>query len=142
MVDQLFDELGGVSTAGKMLNVVKHYAGNVLAGFAVPFQNLKDVVAQFDREERIVRDTREAPLTGPTLSRIPFAGRGLPEVQSTAMRSLSRRSVTTGLAAAVTTIPAWHFLLPRAAITLRGSSITRASSKKPWATPIAWRSKC
>jgi hypothetical protein len=82
MVDQLFDELGGVSTAGKMLNVVKRYAGNVPAGFAVPFQNLKDVVAQFDREERIVRDAGEAPLTGPTLSRIPFAGRGLPEVES------------------------------------------------------------
>jgi hypothetical protein len=81
IVDQLIDQLSGVKSLDKMANIVKSYVGNVLGGFAVPFQTLKDAIAQFDQEERIVRETRDAPLTGPARTRIPFAARGLPEAE-------------------------------------------------------------
>lgn len=81
LVDQLTDQLAGVNSLKKMGDIAKRYAGQVLAGFAVPFQTLKDVIAQFVPSERIMRETREAPLTGPIRTRIPFAGQGLPEVE-------------------------------------------------------------
>jgi hypothetical protein len=75
-----------------MLDVVKTYVGNVLSGFATPFQMLKDVTAQFILEEAHVRDTSQSPLLGPTLTRIPFAAEGLPVAASpTRARGYERR---------------------------------------------------
>jgi hypothetical protein len=81
LVDGLTDQLAGVNSVEKLGDIVKRYAGNILSGFAVPFQTIKDIVAQFDPEERIMRETREDPLTGPIRTRIPFAGRSLPEAE-------------------------------------------------------------
>lgn len=81
VVDQLIDQLSGVNSVDKMAGVLKSYVGNVLGGFAVPFQTLKDAIAQFVPEERVVRETRDAPLTGPARTRIPFAAQGLPPAE-------------------------------------------------------------
>jgi hypothetical protein len=82
LVDQLIDDAAGVNSVDKMANVIKNYTGNVLAGFAVPFQTLKDVIGQFVPEERVLRETRESPFTGPIRARIPFAAQTLPEAES------------------------------------------------------------
>lgn len=81
VVDQLIDQMSGVKSLDKMTEVVKAYVGNVLGGFAVPFQTLKDAIAQFVPEERVVREARDAPLTGPARTRIPFAAQGLPPAE-------------------------------------------------------------
>ena len=52
--------------------------GEFAGGFFMPLQQLADIAAEFDEESQVVRTTREHPLTGPTLKRIPFGGRALP----------------------------------------------------------------
>lgn len=55
------------------------FAGTFAGGFTVPLRTFQDFVAQFSQEDAIIRETREAPLTGPTRANIPFISRGLPE---------------------------------------------------------------
>ena len=55
------------------------FAGTFAGGFTVPLRTFQDFVAQFSKEEATIRETREAPLTGPTRTNIPFVSRGLPE---------------------------------------------------------------
>lgn len=82
IVDQLINDLAGVDSNRKLFQVMETYAGNVVSGFATPFQMLKDAIGQFIPEERVVRETSGSPLIGPTLTRLPFADRGLPPAQS------------------------------------------------------------
>ncbi len=63
-------------------NVLKRIAGEYMGSFTVPLRTVKDVVAQFDEEERIIRDRREHPLIGPSLVNIPFLSRALPRAYS------------------------------------------------------------
>jgi hypothetical protein len=51
------------------------YAGT----FFIPFQQIRDVMAEFEPEEAKVRRVTEEPLTGPITSKLPVAGRELPE---------------------------------------------------------------
>jgi hypothetical protein len=74
-----FTELGNAEKAGR---AVAGVAGETLGGFAVPLQQLTDVLAEFDQSLRVVRDTREAPLTGPLRSRVPGLAQTLPEAES------------------------------------------------------------
>ena len=61
---------------------IQKFAGTFLAGFATPAITVKDLLGNFMKEERIARYTKENPLLGPTLERIPFARRLLPEAPS------------------------------------------------------------
>ena len=63
-------------------NVLKRIAGEYAGSFTVPLRTIKDVVAQFSEEERIIRDRREYPLIGPSLVNIPFLSRVLPRAYS------------------------------------------------------------
>ncbi len=56
--------------------------GETLAGFATPLQQLRDLVAEFDEEERVVRFAGTRPMIDPTLNKIPFLSRLLPEAES------------------------------------------------------------
>jgi len=55
------------------------FAGTFAGGFTVPLRTFQDFVAQFSKDEATIRETREAPLTGPTRTNIPFVSRTLPE---------------------------------------------------------------
>jgi hypothetical protein len=82
IVDKLLEGLVGLDDPQKAVQRLKEFGGEVVGGFFTPLQQLKDVFAQFDKEERIVREKRlEKPLLAPTLERIPFASRGLPEAE-------------------------------------------------------------
>lgn len=51
--------------------------GAYLNGFTVPFRTLKDVYAQFDPKERIIRSVKEKPLISSPLANIPIASQQL-----------------------------------------------------------------
>jgi hypothetical protein len=76
----LIDQM--LSNPQKLGEYLSGAAGEVLGGLAVPVQQLTDLLAQFDESLRTVRQTREAPLTGPLRSRIPGLAQGLPEAES------------------------------------------------------------
>lgn len=54
-----------------------------------PVRQIKDIIAQFDPEERITRDTSAAPVSGAFRESIPFASRDLPP----AHRATSERPI-------------------------------------------------
>jgi hypothetical protein len=76
------DFLSGRLTGEGAGRLVKSATGEFLGGFFQPLQTLRDAVAGWDEEERKFRDTRQAPLVGPAMVRIPGAGRLLPEAVS------------------------------------------------------------
>ena len=54
------------------------FSGQFLGGFTVPLRTFQDFVAQFDPDEGIVRETREAPVVGPAMANIPGVSKQLP----------------------------------------------------------------
>jgi hypothetical protein len=75
LIDQLMAHLAGVDNERKLGEIAKGFAGETLAGFLTPFQQLRDAISIFDKEERIVRDTRSEPFLGPIKSRLPYVDR-------------------------------------------------------------------
>lgn len=57
------------------------YAGATWSGMFVPFQQLKDLVAHFDKSQAVVRDSSAEPFLGPIKRRLPYADETMPEVQ-------------------------------------------------------------
>jgi hypothetical protein len=93
ILDQMSEAMAGLPTN---TNVVKDFAGTILAGFAVPLQQLKDVAAHFDKNEAIIRSAREGPYFGPVnvgeLTRnIPYVGSDLPPAYSPLREGALRR---------------------------------------------------
>jgi hypothetical protein len=82
IIDKILAGVTETGSAEKALEALKGLAGEVIGGFAVPFQQVTDALAQFDDSLRVVRDTRSAPLTGPFRSRIPGLAQTLPEAES------------------------------------------------------------
>lgn len=72
-------QLGSKNLEEKLGQIVKRFAGEFLGGFTTPFRTFRDLVAHFAPEEAVIRDVRQAPLTGPALSNIPGASQTLPE---------------------------------------------------------------
>lgn len=61
-----------------VLRQIKRVGGETVAGLLTPLKTPKQIIAQFDEQEAIVRDTSQHPITGPIRRNIPFASRGLP----------------------------------------------------------------
>ncbi|HEA84520.1 MAG TPA: hypothetical protein ENI04_00875 [Candidatus Wildermuthbacteria bacterium] len=54
------------------------FSGEFIGGFGQPAMTFKDFLGTFMEEERTVRATRENPLAGPFMSKIPFLSQKLP----------------------------------------------------------------
>lgn len=67
-------ELGAKKAEDFLGKMAGEYAGT----FFIPFQQIRDVMAEFEPEEAKIRRTGEEPL-GPVKAKIPVAGRELPE---------------------------------------------------------------
>lgn len=67
----------------KAMFMAKTELGDIGRAVFTPVRQLKDIIAQFDPEERKTRDTRNAPVVGPIAESIPYASRamGLPEAR-------------------------------------------------------------
>jgi hypothetical protein len=68
-------EFGAKKAEDFLAKLGGEYAGT----FFIPFQQVRDVMAEFMPEEAKVRRVTEEPLTGPITSKLPVAGRELPE---------------------------------------------------------------
>lgn len=82
VVDEFLNGLTGVGDPDKAARKLQEFTGEAIGGFFTPFQTIKDVVAEFDKSQRIVRNRREAPLTGAALSRIPYADSAFAPLES------------------------------------------------------------
>lgn len=76
------DFLSGNLTGERASRLVQSAAGEFLGGFFTPLQTLKDFVAGFSAEERKMRDTRQNPIIGPVIAKVPYLSRILPEAVS------------------------------------------------------------
>ena len=66
----------------KALYKLKRLAGETIAGFTVPFRQLKDFVSAFDETQAVVREKSLSPLIAPAISNIPGLANILPEYRS------------------------------------------------------------
>jgi hypothetical protein len=81
LLDQLLNGLSGLNDEDKIKRFAAEIGGETLSGPFVFLQPLRDLVAQFDDKERILRDTSNAPFFGPFLRKIPYGTRGFPEAE-------------------------------------------------------------
>jgi hypothetical protein len=96
-VDQVLNGIGGIGDPEKAKRLLQTGAGEILSGFLTPLQQIRDVVAQFDQQEGVVRSGDEGPIAGinwgPVVRQIPFASQSLPAVESpTRSADLNRES--------------------------------------------------
>jgi hypothetical protein len=68
-------EFGAKKAEDFLAKLGGEYAGT----FFIPFQQVRDVMAEFEPEEAKVRRVTEEPIAGPITSKIPVVGRELPE---------------------------------------------------------------
>lgn len=68
-------EYGAKKASDYLAKLGGEYAGT----FFIPFQQIRDVMAEFEPEEAKVRRVTEDPLAGPVKAKLPSAGRELPE---------------------------------------------------------------
>ena len=68
-------EYGAKKASDYFAKLGGEYAGT----FFIPFQQIRDVMAEFEPEEAKVRRVTEEPLSGPVKAKLPGAGRELPE---------------------------------------------------------------
>jgi len=80
-VDELLKAAREDPETGKrgVKEVMERFAGEYAGTFFIPFQQARDVFAQFNEEESKVRRVKDAPLTGPIETKIPFVSQDLPE---------------------------------------------------------------
>ncbi len=100
VVDSMIEGLIGIGNEEKALDAIKGIAGEVLSGFLVPVQQLRDVFADLDKwlgsgQEAVLRDTRDARFLGPFATKIPGAARSFPEVESPTRAAPPRRVMPT-----------------------------------------------
>ncbi len=76
-LDIVRDMFRGEVTQGTMRRV-NSFIGEFVGGFATPYATIGDFISQGSPEDAIVRSSREHPLFGPTLQRLPTFGRELP----------------------------------------------------------------
>src|SRR3990167_7820997 len=60
--------------------ITQNWAGQFVGGFSAPLRQLSVALSTVNPQEAIARSTREAPLTAPFVSNIPFIRQSLPEV--------------------------------------------------------------
>ena len=81
LIDSIINGLSGLGDAEKAERFLKRLAAETLSGPLVGVQVLRDVVAEFDEKQRVIKDTSEAPFVGPFLRKLPFGTEGFPEVE-------------------------------------------------------------
>lgn len=83
VVDAILGGVVGTGDAEKGLRLVQQVGGEYAGGFFTAVQQVKDVVAQFDESERIVRDRKANPFMGPIYAHFPYAEQamGVPDVE-------------------------------------------------------------
>jgi hypothetical protein len=83
VADELMRDLSRSGTlSDKGMDAIKKTLGSAIGGLIPYGGTVKDIVAQANPEEAILRDTSEAPFLGPALREVPFAQTrllGLPE---------------------------------------------------------------
>jgi hypothetical protein len=83
ILDQLTEAMAGLPTNTKVL---QDFAGSILAGFAVPLNQIKDLFAEFDQNEAVIRSAREGPYWGVNIAEayrnMPIASTSLPAAYS------------------------------------------------------------
>ncbi|HXG15042.1 MAG TPA: hypothetical protein VNK50_02285, partial [Calidithermus sp.] len=72
LVDKALDQLAAVSDARDVARLGGQLAGEAVAGFLTPLQQVGDLLAEFDARLRVLRDTRTEPFLGPIKARLPF----------------------------------------------------------------------
>lgn len=60
----------------------KEFLGQILGGFGTPAVTIRDFLGQVSQPERVARSTKETPILGPFIEKLPFARRLLPESPS------------------------------------------------------------
>lgn len=74
VADELIRDLTRDAKLGdKAMDAIKKTLGSAIGGLIPYGGTVKDIVAQANPEEAIVRDTSEAPFLGPALREVPFA---------------------------------------------------------------------
>ena len=68
-------EFGAKKASDYLAKIGGEYAGR----FFIPFQQIRDFMAEVMPEEAKVRRTTEEPVVGPVATKLPIAGRALPE---------------------------------------------------------------
>jgi hypothetical protein len=81
LVDGLFKQATTFGSPEEWMKHVGRVAGEYVAGYLTPIQQITDVLAEFDEDARVVRDRRQEPFQGPIMSRIPGQGQQLPELE-------------------------------------------------------------
>jgi hypothetical protein len=82
IIDKLLSGLTRTGNAEQALRSLKELAGETVGGLLTPLQQVTDVLSEFDRSLRLMRDTRSEPFKGPIKARIPGLAQTLPERES------------------------------------------------------------
>lgn len=81
-LDSMLTDLATLDDPGKLNRMLGRLAGDQLRILMTPLQTVRDMYAEFDGEERKVRETRTDPATQKPLSAIPGVSQTLPELES------------------------------------------------------------
>tara|TARA_Y100000310_G_scaffold269913_1_gene283426 strand:- start:851 stop:3562 length:2712 start_codon:yes stop_codon:yes gene_type:complete len=93
LMDRALGVMLGQGNPDKLTQKLKEFTGEVGGSFFVPLQTIRDVLSEFDAEDRIIRNPRTSPLTGPAKRIAPKLGKELPPVQLPTRRGpISRQS--------------------------------------------------
>lgn len=81
LLDNALNLMSKTADEKKWTEKAKELTGDFLAGFLTPLKVLRDAYDQFTDGMSIARDTRQDPLTGPSIASIPGLSQSLPEAQ-------------------------------------------------------------
>ena len=79
IIDKLLAGFTRTGNAEQALRGLKELAGETVGGLLVPLQQITDVLSEFDRSLRLLRDKRAEPFMGPIKEKIPGLAQTLPE---------------------------------------------------------------
>lgn len=74
----LIDLIGEKVDEQSVKNIVNNIVSSYIGGFTVPFGTIKDIIGNFDLEERTIKDAQQLPIFGRAISNIPFLQKVLP----------------------------------------------------------------
>ena len=81
LMDQLINGISGINDEDKAKRFAQQIAGETLSGPLVFIQPLRDLVAEYDAKERVVKDTSSSPFFGPFLRKLPYGTSGFPDAE-------------------------------------------------------------
>lgn len=81
-LDSMLTDISTLDDPGKFKRMASRFAGDQLRIFLTPLQTVRDMYAEFDAEERKMRETRTDPVIQKPLSAVPGVSQTLPELES------------------------------------------------------------